>query len=193
MVIFFSKIWKSGGVDEYYKTQKKFETGKRKIEFKDRFSVSFSDGSKIEYNHSANSSYSPYYRFIRKKDKNKKETPSKMLLYLYNKPVKKKVDTSKERNFDYDKEYYFKKVESMAVEYLIPLEDDTFLVASHGPESIVIIRFDKEFNTKSELIGKNIFIIDEKVTEDIYSKIGIYDASRDEALYEYILKIKEEK
>jgi hypothetical protein len=178
--------------DENGEMGKIFKYERRQIKLADRYVITLRDGSSMEYD---NRSYHPYYRYLRKKDKNGRETACKMMLYLYNKPVKTSVDKSVERNWGYDKDYYFKKVENMQVEYLVPLEDDTFLFVSHGPESVVILRFDKDFNTKSDLMGKNIFIIDCQTADRLYerNKNVPADAGTDDALYEYLLKFKKEK
>jgi uncharacterized protein len=187
---YFAQENKAFEKDEYGNTDKKIRDEKRQIKLDDRYTVVFNDGSSIKYD---NRSYHPYYRYLRKIDKNGKETACKMLLYLYDKPVKTSVNTMLERNMDYDKDYYFKKVDNMEIEYLISLEDDTFLFVSHGPESVVVLRFDKDFNTKSDLMGKDIFMIDCQTADNLYSRKGISDAGSDDALYEYLLKIKREK
>jgi uncharacterized protein YecT (DUF1311 family) len=193
-ILFFSQIKKDIGQDKFSTPILLLKKENIEIHQKDSYSVSFSDRSSIEYLDNNTSAHcpDPYEKYLFKKDKNGNKTTCKMLLYLQNNPVKTEMDNC-ERNFDYDKDYYYKKVDVMVTEYLIHLNDDTFLVVSHGPESIVIIRFDKDFNTKSDLMGKNIFMIDYKVIKNLFRGIDINDPSRDNALYEYILKTKKEK
>jgi uncharacterized protein len=192
---FFTQEYKNFIKDEYSKTFKQLRDEKRAIMFQGRYSITLHDGSTIQYKTLDSSARcaDPHDGYLFKKDKNRKVIAQKMMLYLYNKPVKTSMNSQCERNWDYEKKYYFKKVATMQNEYLVPLEDDTFLFASTGPESVVIIRFDKDFNTKSALMGKNIFMIDGETVGKIFSDIDIDDSSKDNALYEYILKIKKEK
>jgi uncharacterized protein len=192
---FFAQEYKDFEKDEYSISFNQLRKDKKEIAFKDRYSIALHDGSTIEFKTLDSSARcaDPHDGYLFKKNKSGKVVAQKMMLYLYNKPVKVSTDSQCERNWDYEKKYYFKKVATMQNEYLIPLDDDTFLFASTGPESVVIIRFDKDFNTKSTLMGKNIFMIDGETVGKIFSGVAIDDASKDNALYEYILKIKKEK
>lgn len=76
------------------------------------------------------------------------------------------------------------------LEQFILLEDDTFFVLTTGHESVVILRFDKDFNTKSDLIGKNIFLLDYKIFQEIAWKKGIDDQSVNDSLSGYLINLK---
>jgi uncharacterized protein len=192
---FFAQESKEIDNFESVKIEKKLRDEKREIEWVFLPVITFDDGSSITFNTGAGKCENPYDSFLIKKDKTGKITADKYLLYLYNKPVKTYINTMCERNWDYDKDYYFKKVENITGGYLIPLEDDTFLVVTYGPESIVVLRFDKDFNTKSDLMGKNIFLIDGETVGNLFHRKDIApgDEGSSDVLYEYLSKLKKEK
>jgi len=150
--------------------------------------IIFKDGSKIELKHDpVGNFYTTGY--IAKEDSNGKILSEKILLYLYDKPIKTKIDETRERNWDYKKAYYFKKVENISA-FFIPLEDDTFLLYDYGGN--IIIRFDKDFKTKSSLINNKVFMLDKKKTDDILWKTGIDDQALNNDMAVYLMKQKKE-
>lgn len=190
-VLFFSGISKDFTKDEYDEFMKKITKENREVKF-DRThpKIVFSDGSIIERGGwwMGNCS-NPFERYLQKKDKAGKVIAQKMLLYLYDEPVKSDIKKRCERNWDYKKDYYFKKVDNMYEQFIL-LEDDTFLILTTSPKSVVIIRFDKDFNTKSDLMGKNIFLLDYKTFGDIAWKSGIDDQSVNDAVSDYLINLK---
>ena len=76
----------------------------------------------------------------------------------------------------------------------IPLEDDTFLIVGflqyQNPPYIVILRFDKDFKTKSDLLNKKVFLIN----EEIYQKqMLLNDQAANNFFYNYLIKLRKEK
>ncbi|MEW5949277.1 MAG: hypothetical protein AB1711_07670 [Thermodesulfobacteriota bacterium] len=192
-VLFFAGASKDFEKDERGKTWKTVTDENRNIKYTIKPKVNFSDGSSIEYKSDLGNCADPFDRFLQKKDKNGKVIAEKILLYLYDKPTKSDINSICERNWDYDKDYYFKKVDNMSVHYLIPLEDDTFLIILYCPESIVALRFDKDLKTKSDLMGKNIFSVDRNTLINMRSKLkDSSDSGTSDALAKYLLKFKKE-
>ena len=56
------------------------------------------------------------------------------------------------------------------VSHLIPLDDGTIL--AYDLEGNVIIRFDSEFNSRSELLNRKVFLVDHDVIEGIISQLA---------------------
>jgi uncharacterized protein YecT (DUF1311 family) len=191
----FDRENKEFEINEYGETDKKIRDEKRQIEWSITPTITFSDGSSITTEGLLGRCDNPYEMSLRKKDKTGKVTAEKLLLYLCNQPVKTNLNTMCERNWGNNKDYYFKKVDNMKVQYFIPLDDDTFLVVLHSPESVVVLRFDKDFNTKSDLMRKNIFMIDIETAYHLYNRQDIAqgDVGSSDVLYEYLLKLKKEK
>lgn len=192
-ISFFSHISKDFTESEYDEFLKKIQKENRKVKYELKPKITFSDGISIEYKSDSGNCADPFDRFLQKKDKNGKVITEKMLLYLYDKPIKTDINDKCERNWDYKKNYYFKKVEHMNIPYLISLEDDTFLILSYGSNSIVALRFDKDLKTKSDLMGKNVFLIDCNTLINLRSKIkDSSDSGTSDALSKYLLKLKKE-
>jgi hypothetical protein len=192
-VLFFTGASKDFEKNERGKIWKRVTDENRDIKHTSRPNVNFSDGSSIEYKYDLGNCANPFDRFLQKKDKSGKVIDEKMLLYLYDKPIKSDINNMCERNWDYKKNYYFKKVDNMNIQYLIPLEDGTFLVLSYGPKSIVVLRFDKDLKTKSDLMGKNVFLIDRNTLINLRSKLkDSSDSGTSDALSKYLLKLKKE-
>lgn len=154
--------------------------------------IVFSDGSsikKISEMHPKGSN--PFDWYLERKDKNGKVLLQKKLLYIYDKPVKKRTPLA-ERNFDYRGKYYDEKVNWPRQLIYFPLEDETFLIVGflqyHNPPSIIIVRFDKDFKTKSDLVGRKVFLFD----EGIYKKMKrpLDDQAANDYFYNYLIKIR---
>jgi len=136
----------------------------------------------------------PFYDYyIIKKDSKGKIVEKKMLLYFYAKPKKTDINRYCERNNSYKKDYFFKSVENVYVKFC-PLEDGTFFV--YDPEGNFIIRFDENFNTKTPLINKRIFLINRLDYEKIYNRQAkegkINDQQMNDAIANYILDLRKE-
>jgi len=153
----------------------------------------FSDGSKVEMIRDIGPKVSTFEWYMQGKDKSGKVLTRKKLLYLYDKPVKIDIRLA-ERNFDYKKEYYYGKVDWPSEMIYFRLEDDTFLMVGflkyQNPPSVVVIRFDQNFGTRSDLLGKKIFLFN----EEIYHK---YNGPRDDQavndfFYNYLRKTRKE-
>ncbi len=130
-------------------------------------------------------------RHILKKDKNGNVIMKKMLLYLNDKPIKRHIPVNPhcERNWDYNenKDYISERVANVYAQF-VPLEDDTFLL--YDSFGNIIVRFDKDFNTKSGLMNKRVFLIDEKVIRELRNKSKGDDQSQNDAIYKYLLNLK---
>ncbi len=157
--------------------------------------IMFSDGSKVEIVTNMNpKGDDPFDWYMERKDKNGKVLLQKKLLYIYDKPVKKRTPLA-ERNFDYQGKYYYEKTSWPEELKYLPLEDDTFLFIGflkyQNPPSIIIIRFDKDFKTKSDLVGRKVFLFD----EEIYKKMKrpLDDQAANDYFYNYLIKIRKEK
>jgi len=158
-------------------------------------SVVFSDGSNLKQMPDESGSpkgNNPIDWYLERKDKNGKVLFQKKLLYIYDRPHREKMQMS-ERNFNYKGEYYFERVNWPMEMRRIHLEDDTFLLVGfiehQKPKSIIIIRFDKDLKTKSDLINKKLFLMD----EGIYKKMQlppIDDNKAHKLLYEYLIEQK---
>ncbi|MDI6761507.1 MAG: hypothetical protein QME83_00600 [Thermodesulfobacteriota bacterium] len=198
-ITFFAGVNKEFEKDEWGKFWKKMREEKRELEYESRPKITFSDGSAIEYRSphgwgGGGRCDDPFAIFFHKKDKDGKIVGGKTLLYLYDKPVKDDLNPYCERNMNYNKNYYFKKVENIHVGRLLPLEDDTFLILFKVPNSLLFIRFDRNFNTKrSDLLGKDIFLLDRKAFADIRNKLTDgNDQAVNDALSAYLTSIRKE-
>jgi hypothetical protein len=195
------KLLFSGGVkdfktiEEYNSFFNTMRNEKRIVKAYPLALVVFRDGSsmkKISDMHPKGGN--PFDWYLERKDKNGKVLLQKKVLYLYDKPVKKKTPLA-ERNFDYKEKYYTEKVSWPSEMIYLPLEDDTFLVVGflkhQNPPSIIILRFDKDFKTKSDLAGKKIFLFD----HEIYSKMKrpLDDQTANDFFYNFLIKIRKEK
>ncbi len=129
-------------------------------------------------------------------NKDGKTLSKKKLLYVYSKPMKKKVPLTCEGTETYRGEFYNEKVHFLEEMTYYSLEDDTFLfvgfLKNQSPPSVVVIRFARDFETKSDLINKKVFVVD----EEEYEKMGHRADNQvqlDQAMYNYLKKRKELK
>jgi hypothetical protein len=178
--------------DNYYDFLKKARDEGRELK---SYPIVFSDGSSMKQMPEGGGSpkgSNPIDWYLERKDKNGKVLLQKKLLYIYDKPLRAKMLMS-ERNFNYKGDYYLERVNwPMQMKY-IPLEDDTFLLVGfiehQKPKSIVIIRFDKDFKTNSDLMGKKLFLMDESIYKKMQSP-PIDDNKAQKLLYEHLTKQK---
>lgn len=107
-ILFFSGVSKDFTREEYDEYHDMITKEKRRINIlQTRPKIIFSDGSIIERGGWWGGNCSnPFERYLLKKDKTGKVTANKILLYLYDKPVKSDINTMCERNWDYKKGYY---------------------------------------------------------------------------------------
>jgi len=189
-VLFFDGKNEDFKAGEYDKFLHKIVKEKREIKLPPVTNVTFSDGSILEVNSMGGSRCAdPFDMFLRKKNKDGKAISEKMLLYLFNKPVKKEINRMCERNWQYKGKYYSEKVENMWVKF-VSLEDDTFLMLISSPKSVVIIRFDKDFNTKFDLMNRKIFLIDRRAFVEIRNKLTEKnDQTVNDALSNYLTSL----
>src|SRR5439155_27285653 len=87
----------------------------------------------------------------------------KKLFYLFDKPRTWRVSAACKGMDGPDVFSY--QVESIFAE-ILPLQDDTFLVIDslHG----FAIRFDSGFRTRSKLLDRKVFVMDQKIFEDFW-------------------------
>jgi len=155
--------------------------------------VTFSDGSNLIMMPEGGGSPkgdNPIDWYLERRDKNGKVLFQKKFLYIYDKPRRENIQYS-ERNENYKGEYYLERVNPPAGMKFVPLEDDTFimlgLIEHKKPKSIVIIRFDKDLKTKSDLIKNKLFLMDESIYKKMQSP-PIDDNKAHKLLYEYLIK-----
>lgn len=179
---------------EYYSFMEKARKEGREIKSYPTYPIVFSDGSTMELIDPIGSSKwsNPIDWYLERKDKDGKVLFQKKLLYIYDKPLRAKMLMS-ERNFNYKGEYYQERVNwPMEMKY-IPLEDDTFLLVGFiehkKPKTVVIIRFNKDLNTKSDLINKKLYLMGESIYEKMQSP-PIDDNKAHKLLYEHLTKQK---
>jgi hypothetical protein len=186
-ISFFSGIKKRFTVEEFNEFWRNNHENKVKKD-----SIVFKDGSSIErINTGAGRSPDPFYSYyIVKKDKDGKVIYDKILLYLLEKPKKVKIDKNAERNWDYKNNYYLNKVENI-YPIFIPLDDDSFLLYNGGGN--FIIRYDKNFNTKTSLQNNKIFFVDRKdILNKLADKSNNNDQLTNDIIAKYLLNLKKE-
>ncbi len=188
--IFGSKKIEIGSGAEYNNFMEKARKEGRILEYPP---IIFSDGSIFEHITGGSAKGSnPIDWYVERRDKNGKVLFQKKLLYIYDKPRREKM-LSSERNQNYKGEYYLERVNTLMEMTRIRLEDDTFIIVGlieHKiPQSIVIIRFDKDLKTKSDLINKKLFLMDESIYNKMQSP-PIDDNKAHKLLYEYLTKHK---
>ncbi len=159
----------------------------------------FSDGSSMKLIWSTHPKYNlPFDNYMEIKDKYGKVLMQKKLLYLYNRPLKNEIPIL-ERNFDYKGKYYYEKVNWPTELRYVPLGDDTFLIIGfleyQDPPTIIIIRFGKDFKTKSDLLGKKIFLVDEGIYRKAQGRkeFPLNDQEANDFFYNYLTKQRGEK
>lgn len=128
-------------------------------------------------------------------NKDGKTLSKKKLLYVYSKPMKKEVPLTCEGTETYRGKFYYEKVHFLEEMAYYSLEDDTFLfvgfLKNQSPPSVVVIRFARDFETKSDLINKKVFVVDEEVYEKLTYKPDLDNQVKvDQAMYNYLIKIK---
>ncbi|PYV83772.1 MAG: hypothetical protein DMG05_25565 [Acidobacteria bacterium] len=78
--------------------------------------------------------------------------------------------------------------------YIISLEDGTFLL--YDQDGNIIMRFDRDFNTKSELLNRRVFVVDRQAMDAFvleYIKrrnLDYNDQTLNDAVYAYVANLK---
>ncbi|CAI4029615.1 hypothetical protein DNFV4_00033 [Nitrospira tepida] len=132
--------------------------------------------------------------YLRLLDPDKKVIVEKHLIYLLERPIKEPVCYPSERNENLIGK---QKAVTMRVQgvypYIIPLEDGTFLL--YDQYGNIIMRFDRKFNTKSELLNRKVFVVDRQaletfVLERVKQRNQDYnDQTLNDAVYEYVTNL----
>jgi len=161
--------------------------------------IVFSDGSSFErkgvwLGGCDNPFSAQRYYLIR--DKNGNVVKEKIMVLLLSKPIKEEIDSKCERNWEYKERYYYRRVAVMPSSYIISLEDNTFMMVFkfirdiNGNRSVPIIRFDKDFNTKTDLMKYNFFLLDRSEYVKVIQKSKGDDNSNHEVVADYLMKLK---
>ncbi|MGH7771542.1 MAG: hypothetical protein ACREQA_04840, partial [Candidatus Binatia bacterium] len=124
---------------------------------------------------------------IAKVDTHGKVVRTVVPLVLYAAPREDVARYPCEGNEDYDKDYFMRQV-SVPEWHVLPLEDDTFLIYSYDEN--LILRLDKDFNSKSDLLGRRVFIIDTDAYQEVALRSAGDDQGINDALTDYVLTLK---
>lgn len=134
-------------------------------------------------------------RSLRLLDSVKTALAEKRLIYLLDKTITKPVCYPRERNENLVGKQSMVTMRVQGLDsYVIPLEDGTFLL--YDQNGNVFMRFDREFNTKSELLNQRVFVVDRQsidafVAEYItQNNLDDNDQTHNDAVYAYVNKLK---
>lgn len=160
--------------------------------------VVFRDGSSIKYK---SDDYSkapdPFSLYMIKEGKDGKIVSKKYFIWLLEKPIKKEICKALacDRNDNFKGRYMIKRVENILPNF-ISLEDETFLFSDYFDGNF-IVRMDSDFKTRSHLLGRRIFILDNMIIKEIQNKLknkGEYnDQTMNKAVFDYIEKMRKEE
>lgn len=108
---------------------------------------------------------------------------SKVPIVLLEKPVKTEGNSMCEKNWTLNRDYIITRLMPV-LPRLFPLEDEAFLLIHLN----IVIRLDKDLNTKSHLLNKSFFLLDKKV----YDKLSFEgnDQQVADAIYKHIINLK---
>ena len=176
---FFGNIRKDIEETEY----DKFWQAHKRITFSDYREVNFKDDSMIRqesHDHPKCYVFAPYTLA-----RYGKGGAYKTLLYLRDKPRKRKINPNCESVLGLGRDHIFEQVEPVYSRF-VPLEDDTFLVYDFSGN--FIIRFTKDLETKYPL-NERIFLLDAEVVDKIRSESANIQIANDN-LVAYLLKLK---
>jgi len=160
--------------------------------------IVLSDGSKIEpYSDYACGRCCPLFHFyIVKREKNGQIIDKKNLIYLLNNTLKIPINMYCEYNegpSGLRRNYVLGKLVSINPTF-VPLEDDNFMIIDM--EGNIIIRFDKNLITKSDLLNKRLYVIERKVVDELREKLKRLNQYNDQtltdAVYQNIIKLRKE-
>ncbi|MGI0025958.1 MAG: hypothetical protein ACREA4_12560, partial [Nitrososphaera sp.] len=166
-----------------------WRTHKRAWDLYNRPKAQFHDGSSVRDFNPTIDACSGYLKgfSIAKVDTHGKVVRMVVPLVLYAAPREDVARYPCEGNEDYDKDYFMRQV-SVPEWNVLPLEDDTFLIYSANEN--LILRLDKDFNSKSELLNRRVFIIDANTYQQIALRTAGDDQAINDALTDYVLTLK---
>ena len=128
-------------------------------------------------------------------DPEKKVVAEKHLIYLLEEPIKTPVCYPSERNENLVGKQRTVTMRVQGVEpYIISLEDGTFLL--YDQDGNIIMRFDRDCNTKSELLNRRVFVVDRQAMDAFvleYIKrrnLDYNDQTLNDAVYAYVANLK---
>jgi hypothetical protein len=133
-------------------------------------------------------------RSLRLLDPIKAVLAEKQLIYLLDKPIKEPVCYPRERNEGLIGKQRMVTIRVQGVHaYVIPLEDGTFL--RYDQNGNVVMRFDRELNSKSELVNHKVFVVDRQamdafVEEYMKQRNRSDDQILNDAVYAYVTHLK---
>ncbi len=128
-------------------------------------------------------------------DKEKNILAEKRLIYLLERSIKMPVAYPCERN-----ELLVSKQDQVTMRvqgvepYIIPLDDGTFLLYDQGGN--ILVRFDRNFTTKSELLNRNVFVVDRQDMDVFVAQylkernLDYNDQTANDGAYDYVAHIK---
>ncbi|MBF0118877.1 MAG: DUF1311 domain-containing protein [Desulfobacterales bacterium] len=187
-ISFFSKEKTNLTGDEYNKFWKKNKENR----IKRIRALTFKDGSKIEC--SSDYGCNLFSSYLTKEDSQGRTLSRINLIYFSDKPRKINISTC-DINESLNRDYVKSRVENIHSANFILLEDETFLMFEE--EGNMVIRFDSNFNTKSDLINKHIFVIDKEIIENLRENLGeknkiekvdVNDQTISDVVEKYIMK-----
>lgn len=133
--------------------------------------------------------------YLRVLDTAKNVVAEKRLIYLLEKTIAEPVCYPSEMNENLIGKQRTVTMRVQGVQpYIIPLEDGTFLL--YDQDGNIIMRFDREFNTKSELLNRRVFVVDRQamdafVLEFVKQRnLDYNDQTLNDAVYEYVTNLK---
>ncbi len=151
--------------------------------------IELADGGRLTYESRRVSNCTVTYNIhYVKRDKEGKIVADKMLLHLYDRPVRVGVDPYCE--ISGDRAHFHQNWRQVGLAFA-PLKDGTFL-AYDGP---FIIRFDPDLNSPF-IDNKRLFLLDRAVVMDLVDEAFARDGPSlqniDDVIYDYLIKLREE-
>ena len=149
----------------------------------------FKDGGWIEnhYGGSPKGGYGTFINKLVKKDKMGKEITIRYLLYLRDKPIRIEVNKCAEMA---PAGGYVNETVYNGYVLFVPLRDQTFL--AYDMDGTFVIRLNESFQTKSQLLNKKLFLLDENDYGYIHEQLPKdWDyQSRNDAAENYLLSLR---
>lgn len=128
------------------------------------------------------------------KDKKTGESRKFKIFYLLEKPmiIDSGFDSNCEYNFNLKGNKLKVRVVNVKSNLIKVLDDDTFILCEE--DGNIVLRLDENFNSKSNLINKKIFIIAqekfEKIENELNKKNKLSDQTINDAVYDYLIEIR---
>ena len=151
--------------------------------------IELADGGRLTYkSHRVSNCTVTYNIHYVKRDRDGEIVADKMLLYLYDRPVR--VDVNPYCEISSDRAHFHQNWRQVGLAFA-PLKDGTFL-AYDGP---FIIRFDPDLNSPF-IDNKRLFLLDRAVVMDLVDEAFARDGPSlqniDDVIYDYLIKLREE-